>query len=419
MLMLGGWTSIFRKAKENGFDLTVVQRLHAVKPDDLAFVDQLLTSPLNEAGVVDLVAAIHRDRPFDAVVSFQELGLLNAARIAQRLGIAGNPLEPVMLTRDKAAMREHMKAHGIPSIPFAVVLHVEEAIAFGNAQGWPIILKPANGVGSLHIHKLAGPEQVADAFASINSDPIVVRLIKKEFPDLRIIAEKFVEGPEVSVEAISWDGAHTVLIVTDKRHSGSPAFVETGHSMPSLLPAATLDAVRDMTRDFLSSIGHRHGPSHTEVIISEQGPIIVESHTRSGGDHIFDMVELACGIDLFDATLKGFSGAFPELTLAATQTVAVRYWMPPAGTVAAVTGVELARNASGVVRCDLNLKPGDTTRPLRYSDDRPGYILAVGTGQESAVENIDRAMRMVTITLAEETPGGQADGATARQPAAG
>lgn len=60
-------------------------------------------------------------------------------------------------------------------------------------------------------------------------------LIKYDFPDIGIIAEKFIEGPEVSVEAISWDGQHTILGVTDKITTGYPGFVETGHSMPSAL----------------------------------------------------------------------------------------------------------------------------------------------------------------------------------------
>lgn len=402
MLMIGGWTSIFEKAKSNGFDLTVIQRPQAIKPEDLAVVDQLVSCPLNDQAVVDIAASIHKHRPFDAVVSFQELGLLNAALISERLNIVGNPMKPVILTRDKGLMREHLKENNIPSIPFAITEIFEDAIVFGEQHGWPIIVKPKNGVGSLHIHKLQGPEHAKYAFQSINNDPIVERLIKKEFPDLGVIAEKFVEGPEVSVEAITWEGAHTILVITDKLHSGSPHFVETGHSMPSQLTSDTQDAICDITIRFLNSIGHMYGPSHTEIIVTAEGPIIIESHTRNGGDNIFEMVELACGIDLFDATLKGFAGAFPKIELTDTKTVAIRYWMPPEKKVTEISGLDYARSASGVVRCELRLKPDDPIKSLRYSDDRPGYILAVGNEENDAIKNVNSAMEMVTITLDDE-----------------
>ena len=42
LVMIGGWTDIYRKAKDLGFDLTVVQRKVDVKPEDLALIDQLV-----------------------------------------------------------------------------------------------------------------------------------------------------------------------------------------------------------------------------------------------------------------------------------------------------------------------------------------------------------------------------------------
>jgi biotin carboxylase len=404
MIMIGGWTSIFEKAKACGFDLTVVQRKQGIKPKDIEVVDQIISSPLNDKNVIDIVAAIHQKNPFDVVVSFQELGVLNAALIKEKLGIVGNPLQAVMLTRDKGMMREHLREKGIASIPFAIVSDVAQTIEFGRKYGWPIVIKPANGVGSLHIHKLSSEAAVADVFDSIAQDPTTVRLIKNDFPSLNIIAEKFIPGPEVSVEAVTWNGRHTVLMVTDKIHSGPPNFVETGHSMPSALPDATLAAIRHLTETFLDSIGHMAGPSHTEIIISDEGPIIVESHTRTGGDYLFEMVELACGIDMFDVTLKGFAGAFPDLTPSSGGSAAIRYWALPQGQVRSITGMEQARACPGIVRCELDIKAGDTIKPLRYSDDRPGYILSTGTQESDAITNVNRALREVTVEL-ETAPG--------------
>ncbi len=400
--MIGGWADIYAKAKACGFDLTLVQMKSDIKPRDIDIVDQIISSELSDKIVLDLVQTIHNKHPFEVAVSFSELGLMNAALIKERLGIDGNPLTPVLLTRDKGKMRERMREAGIASIPHAVVTSVEQVVAFGHQCGWPIILKPANGVGSRQIHKLFSQDDAAAAFTTIRQDDNTASVIKHDFPDQDILAEKFVAGPEVSVEAISWDGRHSVLCVTDKITTGYPRFVETGHSLPSALPPATTDAIEALVRAFLDAVGHRHGPSHTEVIVTEQGPIIVESHTRTGGDRIFEMVELAFGVDLFGATLQGFAGCFPSVTPSKSGGAAIRYLTLPEGRVSAIDGVEQAAGLPGVVRCDVGIKVGDRAKAFIDSNVRYGYVLATGDSREQAIENVERAMAAITIVVDQD-----------------
>lgn len=399
LVMIGGWTDIYRKAKDLGFDLTVVQRKVDVKPEDLALIDQLVTSALPDKVVVSIVEALHREHAFDSVVSFQELGILNAALIADRLGIQGNPLKPVLLTRDKCLMRKHLQTVGIPSIPFIEVTDSASVVDFGNQHGWPIILKPANGVGSIQVHKIHGADEVAAVHAEIMADPVFREVAGLDFPDPKLIAEKFIEGREVSVEAVTWAGVHHVVGVTDKLIIGGDNFVEAGHTMPSSLPPATLDKLETMVITFLDSIGHRYGPSHTEVIVSESGPIIVESHTRTGGDRIFEMAEYVYGIDMIGETLKGFAGQFSGVTATRSGGAAIRYLQPPTGKVVAVRGVEEAATLSGVVRADITVKPGAELKESRHSAERPGYVLARGGSRQEAVGNAEAALRSIEVEV--------------------
>ncbi len=400
LVMIGGWTDIYRKAKDLEFDLTVVQRKVDVKPEDLALIDQLVTSALPDKAVIAIVEALHKDQPFDSVVSFQELGILNAALIADRLGIRGNPLKPVLLTRDKCLMRKHLQAAGIPSIPFIEVTDSHSVVDFGNEHGWPIILKPANGVGSIQVHKIHSAAEVEAVHAEIVADPVFREVAGLDFPDPKLIAEKFIEGREVSVEAVTWGGMHTVVGVTDKLIIGGSNFVEAGHTMPSDLPAQTVLRLEQMVETFLESIGHVYGPSHTEIILSEAGPIIVESHTRTGGDRIFEMAEYVYGVDMIGETLKGFAGKFEGVKKGGQGGAAIRYMQTLAGTVVGLTGVEEAGKLDGVVRADIGIKLGATVKESRHSAERPGYVLAIGNTRQDAVSNADRALRNILVELA-------------------
>ncbi|MET3139926.1 biotin carboxylase [Undibacterium sp. GrIS 1.2] len=390
MLMIGGWTDIYEKTKALGFALTLVQKKGNITHRDFELADQIITSDLNNAAVPELVASLHATKPFDVVVSFQELGMLNAAVIGDRLGIASNPLAPVLLTCNKGRMREHLDVQRIRSIPYLIASSPEDVIDFAQRCGWPVILKPISGTGSKQIHKLHAAHEVAPAYAAI----------VKDFPNASPIAEKFINGLEVSVEGFSWHGKHTILGVTDKITTGAPHFVETGHSMPSALAPALVAQIKALTEEFLVSVGHMSGPSHTEMIISDDGPVIVESHTRTGGDRIFEMVELVHGVDMIGATLQGYAGKEAAHSSNRAGGAAIRYLTLPAGEITAIAGIEQARNSAGVVRCDIDLQIGMRTNSFKNSNERHGYILAIGDSAAEAIENVENAMKKIHIIVA-------------------
>jgi biotin carboxylase len=389
LVMIGGWTEVYSKAKEIGFHLTVIQSKEQLIGSDLPFIDRVITCEMEDPLVPQLAAFLHAETAFDAAVSFQERGIVNAGVIGDQLKLAANPLKPVLLTRDKGKMRDHMERTGLPSIPYLVVRDPAQVVEFGNACGWPVILKPASGSGSRQIHKIVSPDDVAAAFAAI--------LV--EFPDIHPISEKFIEGPEVSVEAFSWNGVHNILTVTDKITTGAPRFVETGHNMPSALACTTIAAINKLTIAFLDSIEHKHGPTHTELIISASGPVIVESHTRTGGDRIFDMVELVHGVDMIKSFLEGLYSGDPTLNIKPATGAAIRFLTLPPGTVTALSGLDEARESTGVVRCDINLEVGAVLNSFNNSTERHGCILAVGGDRAEAIKNVTAAMNKINVSV--------------------
>ena len=121
LLLVGGWTRLYRKAKSRGLQVTVVEDPSELSAQDRALVDDVIPLPIDAPGVVDAAERAHRRRPFDCVVSMRELGLDNAAAIRERLGITGNPAGPVRRTRDKLAMRRHLVEARLPSVPFVAL----------------------------------------------------------------------------------------------------------------------------------------------------------------------------------------------------------------------------------------------------------------------------------------------------------
>ena len=111
-------------------------------------------------------------------------------------------------------------------------------------------------------------------------------MFKENSRNGEIIVEEYMRGPEVSVETLAVNGKVTIVQITDKITTGQPHFVELGHSQPSSLSYEIQQQIRDITVAANEAIGIKDGPSHTEIIVTEKGPKIVELGARLGGDCI-------------------------------------------------------------------------------------------------------------------------------------
>jgi len=64
---------------------------------------------------------------------------------------------------------------------------------------------------------------------------MAIEVAKEASFENKAVIEEFIDGVEVSVESISWQGKHYVLAITDKITTKEPYFVELEHHQPSLI----------------------------------------------------------------------------------------------------------------------------------------------------------------------------------------
>jgi len=122
------------------------------------------------------------------------------------------------------------------------------------------------------------------------------------------------------VDHVSRDGVHKIvnLCVCDKRPTNGSEFVYYG-----IIPLADWDceearALIAYTRSALDAIGLRNGASHGEVMMTEDGPCLVEMNCRAcGNDGAFAVLQrgLFGGYSQVEATLDAYldEDAFRQL----------------------------------------------------------------------------------------------------------
>jgi biotin carboxylase len=341
----------------------------------------------DHAEALALARAWHAADPFDAVVSFTEHGLEPASRCAADLGVSGDNLPAVLVTRDKRAMRDELARHGLSPVRYRLCDAPADARAFlRGLAGQPMVLKPHDGglsEGVCVVGDETGLDEGWRWARAATAGPI--------------LAEEFLAGTEYSVESISRDGAHEVVTVTEKVTTPLPRFIELAHRAPAPLDDDLRARIAALVTTFLDVVGQRTGPAHTEIRLTPAGPRIIESQTRFGGDQIWEICELVTGVDLMSETVATLLGLpMPPRTPAAAA-AAIRFFAYENVHVADVHGLDAARATPGLVRLTCSLRPGQTLAPLTSSDSRQGYALCTGATLDEAIARADRAHDLVRV----------------------
>lgn len=132
-----------------------------------------------------------------------------------------------------------------------------------------------------------------------------------------VLIEEFIDGVEVSVESISFEGKHYIVQITDKVTTGSPHFVELEHHQPSALAPKTQIKIREVVNKALDFLHVMYGASHSELKITPDNQVkVIEIGARGGGDFIAShLVQLSTGFDFMKSIINVSLGIFekPEI----------------------------------------------------------------------------------------------------------
>ncbi|MCX3061836.1 ATP-grasp domain-containing protein [Streptomyces beihaiensis] len=341
---------------------------------------------------------LHQEWPVDRVAAFSEIDQDRAAAVAERLRVPCHRLRTVRLTQDKLRMRRRLRAAGVEDVLHLQSADLAELTAFQEAVGGPVVLKPTSGRASVGVAVAATPGELPAALTA-TTGARVPRLDPS--PPL---AEAFVPGPEYSVEAVTAEGAHHVLAVTEKFKDAATK-VETGHVMPARLDPDTERAVVAHVRTVLDALGVESGPTHTEVIVGPRGPVTVETHLRIGGDEILHLVRDVSGVDIYDLWARQAAGLSvaddPGLSVRRGAPVyagaaAIRYLAPDLrGRLVRIEGLAEAAALEGVRDVRQLLPDGTELTGLHSSYARLAHVRVTAADAGAAVALADKAVGLL------------------------
>jgi biotin carboxylase len=384
VLLVGARDSSVEYLDDDTIVLDLLQSPERLTERQRARADRVVLVDLADMGAARMAAAqLYAAGPFDGVTAFHEHYLELAARIAGDLLVAGNPLRAVRATRDKATTRAAVGDCGLRNPEYAVARTPGELAEALVRIGYPSVLKPLDGAGSAGVRVLHGPADLDGTVPPAEAAPVLL--------------ESYVDGRELSVETLSVAGVHEVVMITEKLVTRGRYRVELGHQAPARLSPYRNAELARATCGLLDRVGHRTGPAHTEIRLNERGAYLIETHTRYGGDRIWEMAGLITGRYPQPATVTALVDRPAPRRAPVAKAAAIRFVTARPGAVVEVTGLADARSVPGVYRVEVDAAPGRMVGTLASSDDRLGHVLALGDTVGEAVAAARRALCRVRV----------------------
>ncbi len=221
------------------------------------------------------------------VVVGAEPGVELSDALGERLGLPSNGSAGSRARRDKHAMAEALRAAGLRAVEELKTGDPAAAAAWAAGRDkWPVVVKPLDSAGTDGVTLCEDPAAVEAAFAAILGRPNALRGANEE-----LLVQEMLRGTQLFVNSVSWDGKHRVSEVwqdNKRRIEGNLVY-----DYEELHPrhGEKQDAVVDYVEEALDALGIRFGPAHTEVMLTADGPVLVESGARLHGSTRDDVID--------------------------------------------------------------------------------------------------------------------------------
>jgi biotin carboxylase len=239
----------------------------------------------------------------DGVLTFWEDSICMAARVAQALGLPGNPPDAVDSARSKVRTRELSARLGLPTPRAVRVQSLDELFAGAEHVGFPAVVKPEFGASAMGCVKVDGFDELPGIYSLVRS------VVSPETDGIfragnDLLVEEYLDGVEFDVDMLMQDGRCVFSSVSQNWPTAEPSFQELGLHCPPDHDRRAVQRLVDLCVETADGFGLRRGALHIEGKCTSRGPRLIEVNARLGGGRIHEIVEAVWEVDLVAAHLR-------------------------------------------------------------------------------------------------------------------
>lgn len=179
-------------------------------------------------------------------------------------------------------MQMAIKKAGLRCIDTEIIANPEDALKFfSDHNSKEVVIKRTRGAASVGVTVCRSEEEITQAVKKN------IALAKNRNNGSKVIVQEYISGTEYAIDTISCNGKHRTVSglkyvkrITEDGHRiyDYDEYIDTG--------AAEYRYLSDYVFSVLDAIGITVGPVHTEIMVDENEPVLIEVNCRQTGTKI-------------------------------------------------------------------------------------------------------------------------------------
>ncbi|MCP4595910.1 ATP-grasp domain-containing protein [Neptuniibacter sp.] len=354
--------------------------------------EKIVISTYDVDNLVTTARTYHHDKAkIDGVICMSTDVPVSVAAITDMLGLPGISLETAQLSADKISMKNHLRAKGIPTPWYKEISSAAELKS--TLKSGYYVIKPVDSRGARGVLRITNTDDLGWVFD-----------YSMQFsPSGRVMVEEYLEGPQISTEALVIDSIGYPIGFSDRNYERleqtQPFIVEDGGGFPTHLSAKQKEEIEKTSIDAGIALGVSNGVVKGDMVWTKEGAKVIEIAPRlSGGWFSTDQIPVGTGVDLIAAAIDLALGRDinPERLIPTKNIgIAIRYFFPEPGTLKEISSKEDFDKKKWVHKLQHLVCPGDVISQPENHPQRAGYVITTG---ETAQEARERAQQVVKHT---------------------
>jgi biotin carboxylase len=312
------------------------------------------------------------------------------AEARQALGVPGMSVEAARNFREKSRMKSVLDAAGLPCARHRLASSREEAWAFAQNAGFPLVVKPPAGAGARNTFRVDDADRLRQALE-----------VAPPSADRPTLVEEFVLGDEHSFDSVCIEGRPAWHSIS--RYYPTPLevlenpWIQWCVVLPRNISGPEYDPIRDAGFRALQALGMRTGLSHMEWFRRRDGSIAIsEVAARPPGAQFTTLISYAHGFDLYEA--------WARLMVFGTFDPPPRQWAVGVaflrgqgrGRVKAIHGVDRVAPELGPITIEVKLPREGQSPSGTYEGD--GYVVV----RHADTATVERALSKLVSSIRVE-----------------
>ena len=356
-------------------------------------------SYLNTEAILNAIEKSGADGVHPGYGFFSENADFARAIIAKGVAFIGPPPEAIDEMGDKVSSRKAALRGGAPIVPGTTefITSADEILEFGNAHGWPLVIKAAYGGGGRGMKVIRSADEVQDAMDSAK------REAKAFFGRDEIYIERYLTWPRHVEVQIVGDTFGEVVWVSTRDCSAQRRHQKLIEEAPSYgMAPGVEEAMGEAAIKAAKAVGY-YNAGTVEFIYQDEEFFFLEMNTRLQVEH--PVTEVITGIDLVEWQIRVASGEHLPMTQAEVAAqrrghgIEVRInaenpaggkFLPSPGTI-----TKLVPSDGFGVRWDAGYESGDTIS--QYYDNLVGKLVVWGKDRPTAIARTIRALEEMVV----------------------